>query len=78
MKKTPEEIEKLRQNLPNNYLNTVQSNLSKKGYQYSIDLIKRVVSGDRDNVIIELELTNLALENSKLQDKIKENYKKLK
>ena len=78
MKKSKEEIKKLQNNLPYGYAEMVQSNLKKKNHDYSITTIKKVASGNRENVIIELELSELALQHAKKQDKIISNIKNLK
>lgn len=78
MKKTPEEIKKLRDNLPHGYSKIIKSMLAAKGKHYSIDTIKSVVAGIRENVYIEIELTEFALAFSKNQEKVKSNFKQLK
>lgn len=78
MKKSKEEIKKLQDNLPYGYAEMVQSNLKKKNLEYSITTIKKVASGNRENVLIELELSELALQHAKKQDKVISNIKNLK
>lgn len=78
MKKSKDEIKKLQKNLPYGYADIVKTNLKMKNHEYSITTIKKVASGERENVIIELELSELALEHAKKQDKIKNNIKNLK
>lgn len=78
MKKSQEEIDKLKFNLPYGYAEKAQSILTGKGHNYSIETIKKVASGIRENVVIELELTELALDHAKKRDKVKSNIKNLK
>ena len=78
MKKSQEEIEKLKNNLPYGYAEKVQTTLSAKKHNYSIETIKKVASGLRKNVVIELALSELAIEHSKAQEEVKKNIKSLK
>lgn len=78
MKKTPEEIKKLRENLPHGYSKIIKSMLAAKGKNYSIVMIKSVVAGIRENVYIDIELSELALAFSKNQEKVKNSFKQLK
>ena len=78
MKKTSEEIKKLRENLPCGYAKIVKSMLAGKNKIYSEEMIKKVAAGTRENVFIELELSELALAYSKNHERVKNNIKQLK
>ena len=78
MKKSQEDIEKLKNNLPYGYAEKIQKNLSAKKHNYSIETIKKVASGVRSNVLIELELTALAMEYNKALEEVKKNIKSLR
>ena len=78
MKKTTEEIKKLRDNLPRGYAKIIKSMLAAKGKSYAIDTIKKVAAGKRTNVLIDVELSELALAFSKNQETVKSNFKQLK
>jgi hypothetical protein len=78
MKKTPEEIKKLRENLPSGYAKIVKTMLAAKNKIYSEETIKKVASGIRQNIFIDIELSELALAYSKNKEKVKSNFKQLK